>query len=113
VAGRDGAGGQSNGRAIPAPAPSPLNDRIPSGTLSGALPWLCTTGNQITIADGQPVLLRGVSLLGLDSAAPDAAEGFAAGAGLSEAVIAQMLDWGSTVLRVAINGRERGAPGTT
>jgi hypothetical protein len=88
----------------PAP-PNPLRDRIPSGTLSGALPWLCTTGNQITTADGQPVLLRGVNLLGLDSADPDATEGFAAGAGLSATVIAEMLDWGSTVLRVAINGR--------
>jgi hypothetical protein len=78
-------------------------DRIPSGTLSGALPWLRVTGNQVTNIEGEPVLLRGVSLLGLDSALPHDERGFAAGAGITPETIDDILSWGVNVIRVAIN----------
>jgi hypothetical protein len=61
------------------------------------------TGNQITTVGGAPVLLRGVSLLGLDHSAPHEDKGFAAGAGITEQTIDEILTWGANVIRIAIN----------
>jgi hypothetical protein len=71
--------------------------------LSAALPWLRVTGNQITTVGGAPVFLRGVSLLGMDHAAPHVDKGFAAGAGITEQTIDEILAWGANVIRIAIN----------
>lgn len=87
----------------PAPARDPLQARIPSGAISGSLPWLLVNGNQIVNLDCNPVRLRGVSLLGLDSAPPDPERGFAAGAAITEAMIDAILGWSANVIRVAIN----------
>ncbi len=87
----------------PALARDPLQARIPSGAISGSLPWLVVNGNQIVNLDCNPVRLRGVSLLGLDSAPPDPERGFAAGATITEAMIDTILGWGANVIRVAIN----------
>jgi hypothetical protein len=81
----------------------PFQDPIPSGRLSGSLPWLRVTGNQITNIFGDPILLRGVALLGMDSSEPHSQLGFAAGAGINQLVIDSALSWGANVLRVAIN----------
>lgn len=85
------------------PERDPLQDPIPSGTMSGALPWLRTNGNRIVTLAGAPITLRGISLLGLDSSPPDPVRGFAAGAGITEATLATLLDWGGNVIRLAIN----------
>lgn len=85
------------------PERDPLQDPIPSGTMSGALPWLRTNGNRIVTLAGAPITLRGISLLGLDSSSPDPVRGFAAGAGITEATLATLLDWGGNVIRLAIN----------
>jgi hypothetical protein len=84
-------------------ARSALEDRIPSGALSGTLPWLRVNGTQIATLAGMPVALRGIGLLGLESAPPDPEAGFAAGAGITPATIAGILDWSANVIRVAIN----------
>ncbi len=72
-------------------------------SLSGELPWLRTSGSRITSIAGDPILLRGVNLLGLDSAEPHPQRGFAAGAGITPEAIETMLSWGVNVIRVAIN----------
>src|SRR5262249_20291076 len=78
-------------------APTPvLQARIPSGTLSGTLPWLRTHGRAMVTLEGAGVVLRGISLRGLHTAARGG--GFAGAAALDET-----LAWGPTVLRVAIN----------
>ncbi|MBL8190727.1 MAG: cellulase family glycosylhydrolase, partial [Acidobacteria bacterium] len=87
----------------PAPARNPLQARIPSGAISGSLSWLRVSDNRIVNLDSVPVILRGVNLLGLDSAPPDPERGFAAGAGITEETIDAALDWGATIIRVAIN----------
>ena len=92
----------------PRPDPSvqePLTDRIPSGVLSGSLPWLTTQGNRVITIAGEPVILRGVSVVGMDGAPPDSARGYAAGAGISDALLDQATAWGANVVRVAINRR--------
>lgn len=81
----------------------PLQDNIASGVLSGALPWLRATGSRIATPGGEPVVLRGVNLLGLDAAGPHPERGFAAGAGISEATVDAALGWGGNVIRLAIN----------
>ncbi len=86
-----------------APARNPLLDPLAGGVLSGSLPWLRATGNRITTISGDPVLLRGVNLLGMDSAPPDPRRGFAAGAGITPQVIEAALSWGTRVIRLAIN----------
>jgi hypothetical protein len=87
----------------PPPAHDPLQDRIPSGTLSGALPWLRVVGNRLVTLAGDPLPLRGVSLLGLERAAPHPQHGFAAGAGITAQTLDAILDWGVNIVRVAIN----------
>jgi hypothetical protein len=88
------------------PARNPMQDPLASGILSAGLPWLRASGNLITNITGDPILLRGVNLLGMDSAAPVPERGFAAGAGITPEVIDAILSWGINVIRVAIN-RER------
>jgi hypothetical protein len=85
------------------PARDPLRDRIPSGALSGALPWLRVVGNRLVTLAGDPVVLRGVSLLGLERAAPHPEQGFAAGAGLTQPMLESVLAWGVNIIRLAIN----------
>jgi hypothetical protein len=94
---------QESGVQTPTPASNPLQDRIPSGILSGTLPWLQVSGNRIVNPLGDPVTLRGVNLLGMENAEPDSESGFAAGAGITEETIATILTWGVNVIRVAIN----------
>ncbi len=102
--GRPAAREEPKPRAKPAPpGRDPLQARIPSGVLSGALPWLIVDKNRIVNLDGQPVLLRGISMLGMDSAPPDPERGFAAGAGITESTIDAILEWGANVIRVSIN----------
>ena len=88
------------------PPRNPLQDPLASGILSADLPWLRASGNLITNITGDPILLRGVNLLGLDSAAPDPQRGFAVGAAITPEVIDAILSWGANAIRVAIN-RER------
>jgi hypothetical protein len=95
-------------RATPAqietpPPHDPLQDRIPSGTLSGALPWLRVVGNRLVTLAGDPITLRGLSLLGLERAEPHPQQGFAAGAGLTAESFEALLGWGVNVVRVALN----------
>jgi len=82
---------------------SPLVDRIPSGAISDSLPWLVVRGNQIVTLNGDPIILRGISLLGMDTASPDAQRGFAAGAGITAPVLDAILAWGANLIRLAIN----------
>jgi len=77
--------------------------RVPTGELSGGLSWLRVNGNRIADLDGRPVLLRGLGLIGLDDAPPDADGSFAAGACLTATDIDAVLDGGANVLRVSIN----------
>ena len=90
-------------RERPSPVRDPLQDRIPSGTLSGSLPWLQVRAHRLVTVAGDAIILRGLSLLGLDSIPPDPDRGFAAGAGMTEEMLNAALDWGATVLRLAIN----------
>lgn len=90
-------------RERPTPVRDPLRDRIPSGALSGSLPWLQVRGHRLVTVAGDAIILRGLSLLGLESAPPDPDRGFAAGAGMTEGMLNAALDWGATVLRLAIN----------
>jgi hypothetical protein len=67
------------------------------------LPWLQVRGSNLVNTAGDRIVLRGVSLLGLDGAPPDPERGFAAGAGVTEETLDAVLEWGGTVLRIAIN----------
>jgi hypothetical protein len=73
--------------------------------LSASLPWLTTQANRVITMAGEPVVLRGVSLIGMDGARPDPAKGYAAGAGITDALLDQAIGWGANVVRVAINRR--------
>ncbi len=90
-------------RTRPTTPHAPLEARITSGALSGSLPWLRTDGKRIRTLAGDAVTLRGVNLLGLDSAPPDAERGFAAGAGITEALLDAVFAWDVNVVRVAVN----------
>jgi hypothetical protein len=90
-------------RNLVTPSPPLLQDRIPSGTLSGALPWLRVQGNRVATLSGKPVILRGVSLLGMEESPPVPGRGFAAGAGITPAGLEAIFDWNVNVIRVAIN----------
>lgn len=84
-------------------ATNQLLDRIPSGSISGSLPWLRVSGNRVVDLDSVHVRLRGVNLPGLDSSPVDSELGFAAGAGITRETIDTVLSWGTNVIRVAIN----------
>lgn len=90
----------------PAPPRVALADRIPSGFLSGSLPWLRVTGSRLTNLEGTPILLRGVSLLGLHRAPSEPAEEAPTGVGVDDSAIDAILDWGANIIRVSIH-RER------
>ncbi len=93
----------TRGELRQAPVNNPLEDPIPSGEISGSLPWLRVNFNRIANTASDPIMLRGISLLGPDSAEPDPNLGFAAGAGITEAAINAILDWGPNIIRLAIN----------
>jgi hypothetical protein len=82
---------------------SVLRDRLSVARLSAGLPWLRTEGSRLETLNGDPVILRGVTLRGLDAAPPDPAEGFAVGAGVTSAVLSTVLGWDATLLRISIN----------
>jgi hypothetical protein len=84
-------------------ARSPLQDPLAQNGLSGELPWLRCTGNRIATILGDAVVLRGVNLLGLESALPDPQGGFAAGAGITPQTIDAILGWGANLIRLAIS----------
>ena len=96
---------------VSVPQHNPLQDPLASGILSAGLPWLRASGNLVTNISGDPILLRGVNLLGFDSTRPDPELGFATGAGITPETIDTILSWGANVIRVAIN-RERVLSGT-
>lgn len=76
------------------PAPrDPLTDRLASGVFSGSLPWLTTKANRVITITGEPVVLRGISLIGM------------ARTGVAEALIQEAIAWGANVVRVAIDSR--------
>jgi hypothetical protein len=54
-------------QASPSPVPprDPLEDPIPSGAMSGSLPWLRVAGARLETAAGQRVTLRGAGVVGL------------------------------------------------
>jgi hypothetical protein len=78
-------------RPEPSAPRNPLTDRIVSGVLSGSLPWLTTKSNRVITITGEPVVLRGVSLIGVD------------GSGITETFLDEAIAWGANVVRVAIN----------
>jgi hypothetical protein len=74
-----------------------LRGRIPSGSLSGDLPWLRVSGNSLTSLEGAPVILHGVSLLELEKQ-PSAVPASSASASRVDAILA----WKPSVIRLAI-----------
>jgi hypothetical protein len=82
---------------------SVLRDRLSVARLSAGLPWLRTEGPRLETLNGDPVILRGVTLRELDAAPPDPAAGFAVGAGVTPALLSTVLGWGTTLLRISIN----------
>ena len=82
------------------PANDPLDDPIPSGVLSGSLPWLRVAGTRLETVGGHPVTLRGASVLGLGP--PGRAHDLAA-AGLDNAGLEALLGLGLRAIRVPID----------
>ena len=82
------------------PASSPLDDPIPSGTLSGSLPWLRVAGTQLETIGGHPVTFRGASVLGLG---PPGQARDPADAGLDKAGLETLLGLGLGVVRVPLD----------
>jgi len=60
-------------------------------------------GSSLVTTAGDPIILRGVSLLGMDAAPPHPEGGFAGGAGVTEETLDAALGWGGAVVRIAIN----------
>jgi endoglucanase len=75
-----------------------------NGQLSNGLPGLGTSGNRIiNLADGEPVILRGVNRSGLEYAGPDE-QGFLSGASLSRSEIELIVrGWRCNVIRLPFN----------
>jgi hypothetical protein len=89
------------GPAAPAaPAREPLNDPIPSGALSGSLPWLRVEGTRLVTIAGHPVTLRGVNVPGLG---PPGSEHDLVAAGLDEQGLEALLGLGGNAVRVPID----------
>jgi hypothetical protein len=74
------------------------------GELSNGLAALRTSGNRIvSVATGEPLLLRGVNRSGLEYAGPDE-QGFLSGASLSRAEIEFIVrEWRCTIIRLPFN----------
>ena len=89
------------GPAAPAaPAREPLNDPIPSGALSGSLPWLRVEGARLVTISGHPVTLRGVNVPGLG---PPGQERDLVAAGMDEPGLEAILGLGGNAVRVPID----------
>jgi endoglucanase len=75
-----------------------------NGELSNGLAALGTLGNRIiSLATGEPILLRGVNRSGLEYAGPDE-EGFLSGASLSRSEIEFIVkQWRSNIIRLPFN----------
>jgi hypothetical protein len=75
-----------------------------NGQLSNGLPGLGTSGNRmINLANGQPVILRGVNRSGLEYAGPDE-QGFLSGASLSRSEIEFIVKkWKCNIIRLPFN----------
>ncbi|SRR6266566_577754 len=86
------------------PVEEPRPARLPSGKISGGLPWLFTNENQVINAETRnPVLLRGINWSGLQYAEPNE-KGFLDGAHLTEAVFKKMItEWGANIVRLPFN----------
>jgi hypothetical protein len=82
------------------PAREPLDDPIPSGILSGSLPWLRVDGTRLVTPRDHPVTLRGANVSGFGP--PGHGHDLAA-AGLDEAGIDALLGLGVGALRVPID----------
>ncbi len=82
------------------PGSDPLVDPIPSGVLSGSLPWLRVEGTRLVTLAGHPVTLRGVNVAGLGP--PDRGHDLVA-AGLDEAGLEALLALGAGTVRVPID----------
>jgi hypothetical protein len=83
--------------------PRPLESRLPSGVLSGSLPWLLTYDNRVVTTEGEIVFLRGINLPSLDEfrAAQDAGPG--SGAERISQAITEILSWGANSIRLGIS----------
>jgi hypothetical protein len=82
----------------------PLESRLPSGVLSGNLPWLLTYDNRIVTAEGEVVFLRGINLPTLDEIEASGNSG--------EAMLTEILSWGANVIRLGVSpGRFIGGDG--
>jgi hypothetical protein len=81
-------------------ARSPLESRLPSGTLSGSLPWLLTYDNRIVTTEGEIVLLRGINLPDTEQVSGEAGQASGAGAAPLHETVAEVLSWGATILRL-------------
>jgi hypothetical protein len=73
----------------------PLESRLPSGLLSGNLPWLLTYDNRIVTTEGEVVFLRGVNLPALNE--------LQAAGNSGEATITEILSWGANVIRLGVS----------
>ena len=75
-----------------------------NGQLSNGLPGLGTSGNRIiNLANGEPVILRGVNRSGLEYAGP-AEQGFLSGASLSRSEIEFIVrKWSCNIIRLPFN----------
>ena len=82
------------------PGREPLDDPIPSGALSGLLPWLRVDGTRIVTIAGHPVTLRGVNVAGLGP--PACGHDLAAG-GMDEPGLEALVELGVGTVRVPID----------
>ena len=86
------------------PAPSkPLESRLPSGVLSGNLPWLLTYDNRIVTTEGEVVFLRGINLPSLDEFESSENSGEETGTERIDQTVAEILSWGANVIRLGIS----------
>jgi hypothetical protein len=84
-------------------APRPLESRLPSGVLSGSLPWLLTYDNRIVTTEGEVVFLRGINLPGLDAFRASGDSGPETVVARINQTVAEILSWGANIIRLGIN----------
>ena len=77
----------------------PVRQRLPSGNLSGSLPWLRVRGRYLTDEFDQPVFLRGVTVRWLERGEPIGSSFLPP---VDDDDLAVMQSWGATVLAVPI-----------
>lgn len=81
-------------------ARSPLESRLPSGVLSGSLPWLLTYDNEIVTTEGEVVLLRGINLPDMEVLYAQADPAAGTGTARLHEAVAEVLSWGATIVRL-------------